>query len=50
MKNSKNLLAMFGVPKHIAQKMVEKSNYTLQKTVINFDKRQFKIDQTKTSK
>ena len=38
---------MFGVPKHIALKMVIKNNYVLKKTFINFYKPQFKTGPTK---
>ena len=41
---------MFAVPKHIAQLMLVKNNYILQKTFINFGRRQPKTDRTKNSK
>ena len=43
-------MIIFAIPTDIAHKMANKSNYILQKTFINFDKRQLKTDQTKTRK
>ena len=34
------------IPKHIAHKMAKASNFIEQKTLINFDKSQFKTTQT----
>ena len=41
---------MFALPKHIANEMAIKSHYILQKMSTNFDKRQFKSNQTKNTK
>ena len=41
---------MFAVQQNTALKMVIKCNYNLQQAFINFNKRQCKIYQTKTSK
>ena len=41
---------MFALPKHIADEMAIKRHYTLHKISTNFDKRQFKSNQTKTRK
>ena len=41
---------MFALPKHIADELAIKSHYILQKISTNFDKRQFKSNQTKNTK